>query len=244
MENKIYEIITADMAAVFEQNSFAEENGVYVNGDKAVRLDYDEEKKLCSISAAAVSEGEIGEFAVLNSWLVDENTTANDAKSVVLDFTESFEKLIGKKKVRGAAEVKLPQKAAAGETPNVTALCQKFLAVFPQYKDAYKEHVALYGGFLPITFFKATAVPELNTLLKSGTDKQLAKMTGLLSEMFKKGDREVGNIVVGVIIAGAVAGNEELYNKFMASIDSPYLKPAVQFIFPRSTKGALKKVLE
>ncbi len=244
MENKIYEIITADMATVFCENGFNEENGVYVGNDKAVCLGYDEQKKICTISAAAVNDGQIGEFAVLNSWLVDENTTANDAKSIVLDFTESFNKLIGKKKVRGSSDIKLPQKAAAGETPNATALCQKFLAVFPQYKNAYKEHIALYGSFLPISFFKATAVPELQNLLRNGTDKQLAKMTDLLSEMFKKGDREVGNIVVGVIVAGAISGDKELYDRFMSSIDSQYLKPAVQYIFPLSTKGALKKVLE
>lgn len=239
MELKVLDIISGEMSAVFEKNGFTGENGVYTKDGKSVKISYDEIKKLCSLDC----KGD-GDFAAIATWLVDESTSENDAKSVVLDFTESFEKLIGIKKQVGKENIKLPTKADIGETPNVTALCQKFLAIFPQYKDTYREHMAEYGAFLPIIFFKATAMAELKKQLETN-GKQLTKYVSMLSSLYAEGDREVGNIVAGVIISGAVKDDAALYEKLMGLIDSPYLKPALQSIVPMASKNAkLKKVLE
>ena len=241
MELKILDKITADFGEFLKERGFREYDGVYTLDTKSVKVEYNEDKRLCSLLA---SEAGADNFTALSEWLVDERTSVNDAKSVVLDFSEATDKLIGIKKVRTSEGVKLPQKAAAGETPNVEALCGKFLAVFPQYKETYKEHIAQNGAFLPITFFKATAVVELRKLLEGGNPKALGKMMGMLSSMYAEGDREVGNIVAGVIIAGAIGTDKELLERALEAIDSPYLKPAVKEIVAISAKNKnLKKVL-
>lgn len=241
MELKILDTIAADFSAYLKERKFKEADDIFSLDAYSVKLEYSEEKKILSLKA----KSDDGEFAAISDWLVDENTSVSDAKSVVLDFSEATDKLLGIKKSKVSGEIKLPQKANKGETPNAEALCQKFLAVFPQYKDTYKLHIAEYGAFLPITFFKATAAVELKNLLEGDNNKALSKMINMLSAMYAEGDREVGNLVAGVIIAGAVKGNDELLNKAIDAIDSPYLKPAVMNIAPFAAKNKkLKKVLE
>ncbi len=245
MEIKALNVILSEFGAFATERGFSAEGDIWVKDTRALKISYNEDKRVCSLLAAAVTDGEVGEFATISDWLVDDATSENDAKSVVLDFSEATDKLLGIKKLKNSAEIKLPSKAAAGETPTVSALCQKFLAIFPQYKETYKEHVAKFGGFLPITFFKETAVPELNKLLKSGNTKQLGKMVDMLSSMYAEGDREVGNMVAGVIIAGAIGDDKELYAKTLEVIESPYLKPAVKNIVPIANKNSkYKKVFE
>lgn len=242
MEQKIFESIINDTAEVFKEAGFSEQDGTFANDKYAVKVEYDEAKKLCQLMSKATGEND---FITINSWLLDDSTSANDAKSIVLDFTESFNKLIGVKKTVAAAEIKLPTKADLGETPNVTALCSKVLAVYPQFKDTYKEHVTQYGSFLPITFFKATIVPEFRKQLENGIDKQVQKTLSFLGSMYEQGDREVGNLVGGVILMGAIGDSKERYERADSLIESTYLKVALKNLFARYPRDKkLKSILE
>ena len=111
------------------------------------------------------------------------------------DFADSLREIFGmKKQVSNLKDVALPSKAASrGPTPNVEALAQRFLAIFPQYKDAYREHMAKYGEFLYQDFFARTAAVKLKELCADpkANKKQLEKFFDLLNEMYAEGDANV-----------------------------------------------------
>lgn len=185
--------------------------GEFVKDNVKFKIEYSQERKQFTFSYAEKGEETFGEFTELTAWLFDEeNHGSKDIDVIAEDFVESASVKLGIIKKSGVKQVALPSKAEAGKTPGIEALTQKFLAVFPVYKEEYVAHVEKYNGFLPIEFFKTTAVPKLKELVDdTKAKKQLTKYFQMLQDMFVDGDREVGNIICSVIIAGAFDGNTE-----------------------------------
>ncbi len=233
MDQKAYETILAGLEPVFEAQKLRESPdapGVYLNDKKAVRVEYDEPRKLFKLSAADVTEGEAVQFKELAAWLFDETHTPRDAAAVSEDFGESLRELFGMKKQTGGnalRDVALPSKAASGATPNVEALAQRFLAIFPQYKDTYREHMAKYGEFLYQDFFAQTAAVKLRELAADpkASKKQLGKFFSMLNEMYAEGDANVSSTVTYTILGNAFGGNLERFDELKDYMeDCPYLR--------------------
>ena len=124
----------------------------------------------------------------------------------------------------------MPKKAEAGAEPNIEAFTQKFLAMFPQYKETYKAEVAKYGEFLYVDFFKKYGIEKMNELLadESKNKKQLAKYWKMLGEMHYEGDSNVGDLICTVIIGGSFFNDPAKFNEIAEKYleDFPFLKAA------------------
>lgn len=232
MAHKYYENILAGLKDFFSSQGLTaspDAPEIYLNDKKAVRIDYDDQRHLFLLKAADIEEGQPVEFRQLSSYLFDDSHGPNDAKAVAYDFEESLQKEFGVKKGRaaGSSQAELPSKAVKGETPNVEALANRFLTLFPQFKDAYKEHVAEYGELLYGEFFLKTAAPHLRTLAEDKNKKALAKYFAMLEELYAEGDKNVAGTITYVIIGGAFGPDLALYDSmkdYMA--DCKYLRPA------------------
>ena len=150
------EIISA-MHDFLNENGFAIEEASFKKDSRVFSVEYNEPKKEFVLSAADISEdGEKGVSAVLSTWFFDEaDHGANDIACIANDFTELVAASIGvelKTASINSIEVAMPEKNLAGTEPGIEAFTQKFLAMFPQYKDAYKEMIAKYGDFLSIIY--------------------------------------------------------------------------------------------
>lgn len=218
MDQKAYETIIAGLEPVLTSQEMAESPdapGVYLNGKHAVKVEYDEDKKLFKLFAAEVAEGKEVQFKELSAWLFDDSHTLRDAKAVAIDFEECLQTLFGlKKQASSLRDVALPTKAASGETPNIEALAQRFLAIFPQYKDTYREHMAQYGEFLFQDFFANTAAKKLQELCENPqkNKKQLQKFFDMLNEMYAEGDASVSSTVTYTILGNAFAGDVDKFD--------------------------------
>lgn len=232
MDQKAYETIMEGLEPVFEAQKLLaspDAPGVYLNDKKAVKVDYDEQRKLFRLSAADIEEGKEVQFRELSAWLFDETHNLRDAKAVSEDFGDSLRELFGMKKQQAGSlkEVALPSKAASGATPNVEALAQRFLAIFPQYKDAYREHMAKYGEFLYQSFFSQTAAVKLKELAADpkANKKQLGKFFTMLNEMYAEGDANVSSTVTYTILGNAFGGDLERFDALKDFMeDCPYLR--------------------
>jgi hypothetical protein len=240
MDNRYYSQVVAGMQAFLDEQSFRqEEDGTFVSEKKLFRIEYDEKKQVYLLQVAdPVEEGE-PVYKTASSWLFDDSQTARDAEAVSIDFVDELRRQLGitPPRAKRYGDIALPTKADAGETPNSLVLCQKTLAIFPQFKDEYKAHVEQYGEFLCIEFFSKTLAPKLRELLRENNKKQLKKVLEMLSQMFIEGDRMVGNVIVVTILCGAIGTDQSLYDTaYEALKDMPHLQTAMRYAFERLPK--------
>ncbi len=192
------------------------EEATFKNDRLLVKVEHKAEKRLFVLSTAKIKEdGTQGEYKETSNWFFDEAAhSEKDTAVIAEDFSNAILGRLGVKKVSGvasAAEVELPAKALIGEAPTIEGFTQKFLAMAPQYKDAYKAHVAQYGEYLYLDFLKRTFTVRLREVVDSGNKKQIEKYFDMLGQMYYDGDTAVSNTVVGVVIAGAFKGDEALF---------------------------------
>lgn len=228
------EIISA-MHDFLNENGFAIEEASFKKNSRVFSVEYNEPKKEFVLSATDISEdGEKGASAVLSTWFFDEaDHGANDIACIANDFTELVAASIGvelKTASINSIEVAMPEKNLAGTEPGIEAFTQKFLAMFPQYKDAYKEIIAKYGDFLYVEFYKNYGIAKMKELMENenANKKQLVKYFKMLGDMHYEGELILGDIICSVILAGAFGNDpaafEAAAEKYLE--DYPFLKSA------------------
>lgn len=231
MLEKSYEIIVEELKPLFEEQGFKSESSddgeIYKSEKKAVKIRFDDKKKMYKMYVADVKEGTL-EFTELSTWLFEDDSDEKDARSIGADFKDTLEEVLGIKKAAFNAhrsQIDLPSKAAPGATPGIGAFTQRFLTICPQFKDDYKDNVAQYGDFLYYDFYCKIAAPYLRDLLKRNDKKQLTKFCKMISEMYIDGDSEVDRVIVCCILGESVYDNEELLSRLEEYLEGEdYLK--------------------
>ncbi|MBQ1183734.1 MAG: hypothetical protein IIX60_04735 [Clostridia bacterium] len=237
-----------------KENGFdadSENIGVFKNEFKTYRISYDDNKKLFSVE---VCPADTESYTTLSTWYFDEaDHGPKDTECIGEDFLEAIAKDAGVKLIKKsdgtATEVAMPEKAAAGTEPGIEAFTQKFLAMFPQYKDAYKETVAKYGDFLYVNFYKKYGVEKMLELMsnEAGNKKQLTKYWNMLGDMHYEGELVVADLICSVILAGSFGKEpekfDEIADKYLA--EYPFLKASAKAsVHDYKSNKKLRKVLE
>lgn len=231
MDNRYLENVINELTPFFEENSIKEKDGVYLGETKAIAINYDEARQMFTLSVAEITDGNIGEYSEINSWLFDDTQNVKDAVSVGIDFANSLRKEFGIKHTRpSVANIDLPT-AQKGDTMNITAFSKKMLDVFPALKDEYKNHVAIYGNFLYLNFFGEHLVPRLVRLFEEGTKKQIKKFYDVAEDTYVKGDNDTVNVLVALLAAAAYKNEKATAAiKEMLSDNSHFLKSFESFV--------------
>lgn len=235
MDIKYTTEIVKELTPFLAENGFVLDGTSFKKDSRIFNVKYEDAKREFVLSAADVAEdGEAGVFSVLSTWFFDEaDHGANDTKCIAADFTEVIAASVGVKLPTAsinAVEIAMPEKNAAGTEPGIEAFTQKFLAMFPQYKDAYKEMLAKYGDFLYINFYKTYGVEKMKELLanEAANKKAIAKYFTMLGDMHYEGELILGDIICSVILAGTFGNDpaafEDVAEKYLA--DYPFLKTA------------------
>lgn len=248
MNAKVLETVVGQLGVIIETNNFKpnDDGTVYKNEKIAFRISHNEEKKLLLLDVAEVTEnGETGDFKNASSWLFEDEESVRDAESAGLDFLDTLKGKMGIRSARTTrgGEVALPRKDT-GSAVNIEALSAKCLAVFPQFKEMYKEHVSLYGSLLYVEFFKSTVAVKMGEVLDENNKKTVKKVISMLDDMYVKGDRNVQNVVAGIILGGACRENEKRYETALSYMDeTPYLKNAFKNIMAKVNKDKRFKAI-
>lgn len=241
MDNRYFENVIKELEPFFAENGITEKDGVFVSENKAISVNYNEQRQMYTLSVADITDGNIGEYKEINSWLFDDSQNAKDAASVGIDFANSLRKEFGIKHTRLAnANVELPT-AVKGDVMNISGFAKKMLDIFPALKDEYKNHIAVYGNFLYLNFFGEFLVPRLVRLFEEGTKKQIKKFYDVAEDAYVKGDKDTVNTLICVLAAAAYK-NEKVTNeiKEMLSQNSHFLNSFENFV-PAFSKN--KKLL-
>ena len=197
--------VTDILAPVLTENGFtaANELGTFKGEYKTYRVSYNEDKKLFEV---AVAPAESESFTSLSNWYFDENDHGpKDTLCIGEDFLTAVAKDAG-----------------------IKVITQKFLAMFPQYKDTYKAEVAKYGDFMYVDFFKKYGIEKMRELMADETanKKQLTKYWNMLGDMHYEGELVVADLICTVILAGSFGNEPEKYDEAAEKYlnDYPFLK--------------------
>lgn len=242
MNSQVLEKITEQLSGIIESGAFTanDEKTIYTNDRLSFKISHDEEKKLLLLDVAGVNDsGEVGAFENASSWLFENPEDLRDAESAGLDFLDTLKGKLGIRFARTGknGEIAMPSKEKTGNSINIEGFCAKALAVYPQFKDDYKNHISHYGSLLYIDFFKTTLMPKVGEVLDENNKKNIKKLFALLNELYTEGDRTVQNVVAGVVLCGAVAESESRYSTALEALEEmPYLKTAFVNIVSRYKK--------
>ncbi len=245
--------VTDILAPVLKENGFTacDELGVFKGEFKTYTISYDEAKKLFNI---AVTPTDSESSTVLSTWYFDENDHgAKDTVCIGEDFLEAVAKDAGIKVVKQndgtVKEITMPEKATAGSEPGIEAFTQKFLAMFPQYKETYKASVAKYGDFMYVNFYKQYGVGKMQELMadEAANKKVLTKYWNMLGDMHYEGELIVADLICSVILAGAFGKEpqrfDEAAEKYLA--EYPFLKASAKAsVYDYKNNKKLRKILE
>ena len=238
MDQKIINAVLDEIRPTLTDKGFEEKDGVFTGEKLAIKIEYDEARQIFKLLSAEIVAGESQSFSVASSYLFDSTQTVNDAAAVGIDFNDTVATLLGvnTRKVRRIGDIALPTKSDS-DTADIGELCNRVLAIFPAYKDLYKERMATEGEFLYVNFFLDTAAKEITALLEADNKKKLKKIYDTLNDLYIRGERAVGNTIIVVILGGAIKGDPALTEKMLEGLtDFPYLKKAVRQISLRTKK--------
>lgn len=210
LDNRFYDNVIAEIKPFFDEHGFvARADGSFQSDERAVKVEYNEDRQMYLLLLADISSGEVGEYSEVSAWLFDDSQNAKDAAAVGIDFTGTLREKMGIKLKRPAVTaVDLPSADKSGSI-TVSGFAKRVLDVFPQYKDAYRAHVAKYGNFLYLDFYADTLVIQIKSILTENSKKTVKKLFELLEYGYVHGDRETVNSIVAVVSA-AVCEDEEL----------------------------------
>ena len=146
MDNRYYDRVIGEMQPFFDEHGFAvQDDGSFKNDTKSVKIQYDEQRQMYTLSAADIADGNIGDYSEINAWLFDDSQNAKDAVSVGVDFVGSLRKNMGIKikRTNTGNDIELPSVSKGGSI-TITGFTKKMLDFFPVLKDDYKNHIAEY----------------------------------------------------------------------------------------------------
>ena len=222
MDIAMTKIITDLCAEVLTANGFKAEGDTFESENAVFTVKYDEDRKLYILlyTDKAANAGE----AEMASWLFDEGTKS-DATVIGEDFRDQIAIKLGiKKSALQSGNVVMPTRNAAGSENTIDSLTQKILAVFPAFKDDYREHMTEYGSFLSVTFYKKTIIPKLRELSEDvkGNRKLVEKVFKMFAEIYYNCDDITMDTLCGTIIAGAFYDRPDKLSDCLAGLDEEY----------------------
>lgn len=239
MENIYFDAVISQMQVLLDGQHFVADGEIYKNDTKAMKIEYREDVKQFALLLASVNDGNIGEFSTVSTWLFDETQNEKDAQAVGVDFADTLRRQLGLKGfATGKNSVALPT-VSKNDAITVTALTQKLLAVYPQFKEDYKADVAQHGRFLYLDFIAHKFAPAIREMLKDQKQnkKQIKKLFDMLIDMYVQGDASTSDAVV-TLISAATFGDGEIESVAKEAMkECPHLSVSVRELSARIPKS-------
>ncbi len=210
MMDKIFRLVADKVAVALEPQGIVEQKVSNDNSDEKVALFtgesiaysivYNFDKKLMTMrSCAMTEEGPDNEWRNMATWMFDPDTDGTkEAESIAKDFVEavSCTNSIKRMKTTKAKKKKCDDEGNA----DPIFLAKRFVAFFPDLKDAIKEEDEHYYPFRGVTFTREQIVPRVNEYVLKASKPDLEKLGQLLSAQYSNGDADTRSIITIVIL--------------------------------------------
>lgn len=194
----------------------SEKNGastiLYGGKSGTAKIEYFEGKISLYCSLAAAESAVDSDFKKVTTSLFNPETVDNrDISYIVNDFSDGINETYGKKE----KSKKLPQpvsKSAAKSGSvyyDLVTLGSRFVQIYPELKDYYKQNIEKYGEFLADDFFTQYGNAKFRETVKRNDPVQMRKLFNMLNEIYNDGTNQTQSVIV-VTILGSLYDDENL----------------------------------
>ncbi len=197
-------------------------------------------------------EGEIksGDFVMLDESLFEaENANAKDINYAVNNCAETLVQNFGTKTVK-PVKSKLPtpvskaqaKSGAVSYDPNT--LANRFTAIYPELRNAYKENCETYGRFLPEDFFMNHGNAKVIEVIRRNNPTEMKRLFKLFNEIYDDGTNETQSLIC-VTILGSLENDVELLANCTDYMSADLAQPVIsvnKYLWSNAGKGARMKL--
>ncbi len=196
----------------------------------------------------ANKEGEIlaSDYSQLSLSLLEAETANDkDIKYIVNEFSETLVENFGTKTVKPVkSKLPTPVSKAAAKSGSVSydpnTLANRFTAIYPELRDAYKENCEKYGQFLPEDFFVNHGNAAVLETIKENNPVKMKKLFNLLNDIYEDGTNETQS-VIAVTILGSLENNQELLANCVDYMSEDMTVPVIninKYLYSKGGKSA------
>ena len=196
---------------------------LYTSETMAYSVIYYKDKQHTLLRECAMTDdGPDNNWKTLATWMFDpDHDTMKEASSIANDFCDAISAPSAIKKVK---QTKKTKKNDDGNADPVF-LSKRFLTLFPDMKDEIRDEQDCYYPFRGVTFARASIVPRVNQLVKTGKAGELKKLGNILTTQYTNGDADTRSIITIVILNGIPEEDEAKIEEYLGDD----LKKAFQF---------------
>lgn len=210
MEQKTFELVAGKVGETLSGQGFRREDGLlqekdgkaalFLGDGVAYSVLYEEDKKRFALRICDLEDGKPnGNWKSLSMWLYDPETdTPAQAQSIVDDFAET---LAGPKQQAAVTQRKKKKKDDENNADPLFFF-NRFAGLFPELRDELAQERAEYGNVRAVTFAREHLLPKINALLASPEKDRVARLGGLLNDLYVAGDMDVRSIITIVVLNG------------------------------------------
>ena len=144
-------------------------------------------------------DGPDNDWKTLATWMFDPDVNdMTDVNSISNDFVEAVS---APKAIKRAKQTKKSKNKKEDEgNADPIFLSKRFVALFPELREEIITEEDSYYPFRGVTFTRASIVPKVNQLVKSGSEADLKKLGSILSTQYTNGDTDTRSIITAVIL--------------------------------------------
>ncbi|MBR6361395.1 MAG: hypothetical protein IKS04_06320, partial [Clostridia bacterium] len=197
-------------------------------------------------------EGEIksADYVKLDESLLEAETANDkDIRYAVNNYTDTLVETFGTKLVK-PVKSKLPapvskaqaKSGAVSYDPNT--LANRFTAIYPELREAYKENCEKYGQFLAEDFFLNHGNAKVLEVIRRNNDTEMKRLFKLFNDIYSDGTNETQSLLC-VTILGSLENDMELLANCTEYMSSELAQPVInvnKYLASNAGKGARIKL--
>ncbi len=194
-----------------------EKNGAtiitYSGAKGAIKIELFEGKISLLCSAAAIADAVDEDYKKTTTSLFDAETAdAKDIRYIVNEFTDGITDVYGKKE-KAVKKLPTPVSKSAAKSGAVyydlVTLGSRFVLIYPELKEYYKQNIEKYGEFLADEFFTKYGNAKMRETIKRNDPIQMRKLFNTLNEVYNDGTNQTQSVIV-VTMLGSLYDDEQL----------------------------------
>ena len=206
---KAFDIVNKKVDAALSQQGYTAQKVASTNSNELVTLYtgeaaaysviyYKDKKHMVMRTCDMVDGSPDNEWKTMATWMYDPATdTEREAESIGNDFADNVSAPTFK---QAPARKKKKKKDSDDGNGDPVFFSKRMMALFPELRDEIKEEQDCYEEFRAVTFTKASIVPRVLDLLENGTDKEIDKLSEVLSAQYAYGDIDTRPLITIVIL--------------------------------------------
>ena len=209
---------------------------MYMDGNAGTAIvEYNADEQKIRLLGSSEQNAAVEDCKQLSLWLLEPSVhDEKDVKSIANDFLETMESNFSVAKAKDLSKVKIPKAVSKNQAKSGVAsydaqtLCNRFVMLYPEYKDDLKQNLLDYDELLAADFAEKFIAPKMLEVLNGGNEKEQKKFFMMLSDVYEDGLNEVQDLIAVVIMSKM--DNNPAYLEIADKYMSDYMKPTIHHI--------------